>query len=226
MYGTEIFTPEKENNVQTITSMEVAEMIGKNHKELMRDIRRYISQINEANRGLVNERKIALVDFFRENTYKDGKGELRPCCDITKKGCEFIAHKLTGVKGTAFTAQYVNRFHDMEQALKQEKTIDKRSILRKNSESWFQRNNWKMKMICESLDWTRKYLYHKILSELSAFYNLEVIEKMYEESKGHKLKYKMDLIDYVPSLRRATDKYVDFLLSEVDDGQEVPAAPY
>ena len=65
MYGTEIFTPEKENNVQTITSMEVAGMVGKNHKELMRDIRRYISQINEANNGFINERKIALSDFFQ-----------------------------------------------------------------------------------------------------------------------------------------------------------------
>lgn len=115
------FTAEKAqnygSNAQTITSMEVAEMVGKRHCDLMRDINRYCKQITEANLDLSNERKIALVDFFHENTYKDGKGELRPYFDITKKGCEFIAHKLTGVKGTAFTAQYVNRFHDMEDAL-------------------------------------------------------------------------------------------------------------
>ena len=40
-----------------------------------------------------------------------------PCYRITKKGCEFIAHKLTGVKGTEFTARYVNRFHEMENKL-------------------------------------------------------------------------------------------------------------
>lgn len=40
-----------------------------------------------------------------------------PCYDITKKGCEFIAHKLTGIKGTEFTARYINRFHEMEDAL-------------------------------------------------------------------------------------------------------------
>ena len=33
------------------------------------------------------------------------KGKKRPCYNITKKGCEFIAHKLTGTKGTAFTAR-------------------------------------------------------------------------------------------------------------------------
>lgn len=36
---------------------------------------------------------------------------------IYKKGCEFIAHKLTGIKGTEFTAKYINRFHQMEQTI-------------------------------------------------------------------------------------------------------------
>ncbi len=55
--------------------------------------------------------------FFWESTYEDSKGETRPCYRITKKGCEFIAHKLTGTKGTAFTARYINRFHEMEDVI-------------------------------------------------------------------------------------------------------------
>ncbi len=98
-------------NQQTITSLEVAEMIGKEHSKLLKDIRRYSEQLNEA--------KIGLVDFFAESTYIDAKGEVRPCYNITKKGCEFIAHKLTGQKGTEFTARYINRFHDMENYIKQ-----------------------------------------------------------------------------------------------------------
>lgn len=95
---------------QTISSIEVAEMIGKRHTDLMRDVRRYIEQFNESN--------LASVEFFHESTYKDSKGETRPCYDVTKKGCEFIAHKLTGVKGTEFTARYIERFHDMEDAIR------------------------------------------------------------------------------------------------------------
>ena len=94
---------------QTLTSLEVAEMINKNHADLMRDIRRYTKQLNQS--------KIAFVEFFQESTYMDGKGEERPCYKITKKGCEFVAHKLTGIKGTEFTAKYINRFHDMEEIL-------------------------------------------------------------------------------------------------------------
>lgn len=59
--------------------------------------------------------------FFQESTYKDSKGELRPCYKITKKGCEFIAHKLTGTKGTIFTAKYINRFHEMQEIITEQK---------------------------------------------------------------------------------------------------------
>lgn len=96
---------------QTITSMEVAEMVEKEHAKLLRDIKRYTEQLAEA--------KIGLGDFFQESTYKDANNQTRPCYQITKKGCEFIAHKLTGTKGTAFTARYINRFHDMEKELQQ-----------------------------------------------------------------------------------------------------------
>ncbi len=98
---------------QTITSVEVAEMVNKRHADLIRDVRRYIEQLNENN--------IAFVEFFTESTYKDSKGETRPCYNVTKKGCEFIAHKLTGTKGTEFTARYINRFHDMEEHINNSK---------------------------------------------------------------------------------------------------------
>lgn len=94
---------------KTLESREVAEMIEKTHSELLKDIRRYIGQFNAGN--------LPFVEFFRESTYNDSKGELRPCYQVTEKGCEFIAHKLTGTKGTIFTARYINRFHEMQDVL-------------------------------------------------------------------------------------------------------------
>ena len=88
---------------QKLDSREVAEMIGKDHAMLLRDLRRYEQQLAECN--------FAVVDFFQESTYKGGNGQDRPCYLVTKKGCEFIAHKLTGIKGTEFTAKYIERFH-------------------------------------------------------------------------------------------------------------------
>lgn len=94
---------------QKLTSMEVAQMVKKEHKNLVRDIRRYSEQLAET--------KIELGDFFSESTYLDSNNQSRPCYLVTKKGCEFIAHKLTGQKGTEFTARYINRFHEMEHEL-------------------------------------------------------------------------------------------------------------
>lgn len=99
---------------KTLTSVEVAEMVGKPHNDLMKDIRRYTSQFNEGN--------ISHVEFFTENTYLDKKRQERPCYLVTKKGCEFIAHKLTGVKGTEFTAKYINRFHELEEHVQKPRT--------------------------------------------------------------------------------------------------------
>jgi len=91
----------------TITSMEVALMVEKKHADLLKDIRRYQSQLAEG--------KIPSGDFFNESSYMDVNGQSRPCFLVTKKGCEFIAHKMTGQKGTEFTARYINRFHEMEE---------------------------------------------------------------------------------------------------------------
>jgi anti-repressor protein len=95
---------------QKLDSREVAEMVGKEHKNIIRDIRGYLEEFSQLN--------FEPSDFFRESTYKR-RGKEYPCYLITKEGCEFIAHKLTGVKGTEFTAKYIKRFHEMENIIKE-----------------------------------------------------------------------------------------------------------
>lgn len=102
-------------NLETITSMEVAQMIEKDHAKLLRDIHRYINQIEKINETKIGQSKIGFTDFFIESTYITSQNKIQPCYNITHKGCEFIANKLTGIKGTEFTARYVNRFHELEE---------------------------------------------------------------------------------------------------------------
>lgn len=99
-----------QTRVATLDSREVAEMVGKEHHKLLRDIQKYNEYLSKSNFGL--------ADFFKESTYIDSQGKSRPCYQITKKGCELIAHKMTGEKGTIFSAAYINRFHEMEDALR------------------------------------------------------------------------------------------------------------
>ena len=108
---------------QTISSVEVAKMVEKEHRVLLRDIRRYSRNMSESELGGRVEHKIVLNDFWRDSTYIDPIGRTLPCYEVTKKGCEFIAHKMTGAKGTVFTALYINRFHEMEEALLDQKAI-------------------------------------------------------------------------------------------------------
>jgi len=100
----------KGNNLYT-DSRDVAAMVGKRHDHLMRDIKKYV--------GVLTQSKIGFSDFFIESTYKDPTGRTLPCYLITKKGCEFVANKLTGQKGILFTATYINAFHLMEDKLKE-----------------------------------------------------------------------------------------------------------
>ena len=181
------------NTTETIVSMEVAMMIDKEHNKLMRDIRRYINQLNEA--------KIGHVDFFEESTYVDLKGENRPCFNVTRKGCEFIANKLTGQKGTEFTARYVNRFHELEEGnitttllsslntlvenintinarlLKleetKEQTLQIEATYKKPYNPWSAKMHPKYKLLEEYFDITRGQLYKNILWELENLYDID-----------------------------------------------------
>ena len=68
----------KFNNSKEMSSLEIAEITGKRHADVLRDIRNLIEQ------G-ANERNFALVE------YKDKKGEVRPCYKLTPKGCLILA---------------------------------------------------------------------------------------------------------------------------------------
>lgn len=92
-------------------SRDVAEMVGKQHAHLLRDIKGYLEVLDP-------NPKLDSANFFIENTYKDGNNQTRPCFLLTKKGCDMVANKMTGEKGILFTATYVTRFEEMESALK------------------------------------------------------------------------------------------------------------
>lgn len=96
----------------TITTLEVAEMMEVPHSDLLKklegrkDRKGYIQ--------ILNEGQMSVVDYFLKSTYLDAKGEERPCYEVTRMGCDFLANKSTGEKGVLFTARYVKRFNEME----------------------------------------------------------------------------------------------------------------
>lgn len=104
MNGLQIFTKQ----APVLDSREVAEMVGIQHKNLIRNIDHYIEILGKGS-------KLSSSNFFIERTYNQaGNGKEVKRYDITKQGCEMVANKLTGEKGILFTAEYVKRFNEME----------------------------------------------------------------------------------------------------------------
>lgn len=111
--------PQTTNENETVVYLDsrlVAELSGKGHNDLLKDLRQYNTYLQ---RG-----KIPATDFWVEDTYKGRNGKTLPCYQISKKGCEFIQHKMTGQKGAIFTAKYINAFHDMGERLQQPQAIE------------------------------------------------------------------------------------------------------
>src|SRR5699024_9232969 len=98
---------------KTLTSLEVAEMVGREHNEVLKDVRRIIGHLDQGN--------LPLVEYFIESTYKGGNGQERPSYLLTKKGCELYSTRMTGEKGTQFAVAYIERFNENENHIKQEK---------------------------------------------------------------------------------------------------------
>ena len=98
-------------------SRNVAALIGKPHRSILRQIRTM--------HGHLTAHNFVLSDFFISATYTDSTGRERPCYYLTQMGCEMVANKQTGAAGTMFTAQYVKAFHAM-----------KEFIMERNSPIW------------------------------------------------------------------------------------------
>lgn len=86
-----------------MTSLQIAEITGKRHADVMKSIRKM-----EPAWEKVNERKFALVE------YKDKKGETRPCYSLNKEECLYIATKFNDEA----RAKLIKRWKELEEQSK------------------------------------------------------------------------------------------------------------
>ncbi|MBU3131565.1 ORF6C domain-containing protein [Clostridium gasigenes] len=105
-----------------VDSREVSEMVGKEHKHLLRDIDGYITVLS-------GSPKLGCENFFISDTFEN-RGKQYPCYLLTRKGCDMVANKMTGEKGILFTAEYVTQFEEMEIKLKEVKQLSPMEIMK------------------------------------------------------------------------------------------------
>ena len=106
----ELATSTKEN---TISSREVADMMDYNHKDILRKIDNLNKELGVA--------QMSSTQYWIESTYvhEQNKMTYREY-QVTKKGCELIAHKTEGQKGVLFTVRYMDKFEEMEKKLQKQ----------------------------------------------------------------------------------------------------------
>lgn len=83
----------------TTTSLKVAEIYGKEHKNIMAKIREYITLIPEL--GRLN---------FKQSSYINEQNKEQPMFDMDRQGFSMLVNKFTGDKATIFTYKYTLAF--------------------------------------------------------------------------------------------------------------------
>lgn len=105
---------------QMLTTVDIAEMMGMQHKTVLRKIEGRKTSGNHVD-GIIDVlRRHHLVpsEYFVKSTYANKQNKEIPCYKVTRKGCEFLANKFQGEKGIIFTARYIERFHRMEEMIR------------------------------------------------------------------------------------------------------------
>lgn len=107
---------------KTIDSREVAEMMGKEHKDIIRMIDGYEPPIDSKKKRIVGilptlaKGNFTPCNYFIESNYFTNNREYK-CYLCTKLGCDILGNKLQGEKGILFTVSYVKKFDDMEKQI-------------------------------------------------------------------------------------------------------------
>lgn len=85
-------------NTETMTSLQIAEVTGKRHDAILRDIRNLLGQGVDAHN-------------FVESIYKDANQRDRPCYELTKKGSLILASGYNA----KLREKIINRWEELEQ---------------------------------------------------------------------------------------------------------------
>lgn len=95
------------------TSLKVAEIFEKKHKNVIQTIENSISNLQQIN-GLKNQ---PVKKSFVKSSYKDAKGEMRPMYYLNRDAFSFVVMGFTGAKAAEWKWNYIQAFNQMENAL-------------------------------------------------------------------------------------------------------------
>lgn len=211
-----------ELSTDNILSLEIAEMMEIKHWQLLRKLEGQEKNGKHV-KGYIEhlaDNEIVVSDFFIQTHYLDDSNKQNKAYWFTKKGCEFIAHKMTGAKGTVFTARYINRFHEMEDVIQgnQLAVAEQVTAIHIPEQSptplpraldWFSKNRKRIRRICDNEDMTHAELYHIILMRCGKKFDLNAANEIYFKERGYHPEYAIDIVGYFPQLEEIADSVLE-----------------
>lgn len=94
-----------------VDSLFVAELFEKNHKEVLRDIRKITDPLS----GLSEEFR---QRNFAPSSYRNQQNKKQPCYYLTRDGFTMLVMGYTGQKAMQFKELYIKRFNEMESMIR------------------------------------------------------------------------------------------------------------
>ncbi len=114
------------NKQVVVSSRQVAEAFGKEHRNVLADIREIISAENSA------------LTFYQENTYTAGTGKRYPEYLMNRDGFSLLAMGFTGKKALEWKIKYIQAFSEMESMLQKQSTPTIQKADEKLTIKWYQ----------------------------------------------------------------------------------------
>lgn len=164
-------------------------------------------KIHPVENGIIN-----LNEFWIETSYKDVQGKNRPCFSITKKGCEFIAHKCTGQKGVVFTARYINRFHELEENANKNRLIHVSDKPAPRAITFYKRNLERIELFAKIFELAKREAIDELISYVSTRFDMEEATIQYIVDVGEKPRYRLDIFDYFPEIGKFGEEYLKTMI--------------
>lgn len=98
----------KGKEVTVVTSLDVAETFGKEHRHVLEDVRRICDSLSTAE----------ISALFYESDYVATNGKKNPMYLMNRDGFTLLVMGYTGEKAMKFKLAYINQFNQMEELLK------------------------------------------------------------------------------------------------------------
>jgi Rha family phage regulatory protein len=158
------------NGQLTVSSVQVAENFGKQHKDVLKSIEKISSETSAQ----------IFANLFIESTYPDKYGRNQKCYEMTRDGFSLLVMGFTGSKALEWKLKYIQAFNEMEKALREPKAKTVKANEDKEKALEVRMMNAKVKM-------SNQYLKLASIDTLSEDWKKILVSKSAEVLAGEKL---------------------------------------